>query len=221
MKAIVLGATGMVGKAVLLECLEDRRVEKVLVINRHTLNLVHEKLTEIIHADFFDFSPIKDQLREYDACFFCLGTTSVGMGEDQYRKITYDLTLSFARAFVSVAKDAVFCYVSGTGTDSSEKGRLMWARVKGKTENDLLKLPFRDSYMFRPGYIQPFKGVRARSPVVNAMYVIFTPLYYILKPFKGAVTDSVSLGKAMINVAARGFGKRILENKDINEAALA
>lgn len=211
----------MVGKGVLLECLEDPRVEKVLVINRRPLNIAHEKLVERIHADFFDFSSIKDQLKEYDACFFCLGTTSVGMSEAHYRKITYDLTLSFARTFVSVASHAVFCYVSGTGTDSSEKGRLMWARVKGKTENDLMRLPFRDSYMFRPGYIQPFKGVRARSPVVNVLYVILTPLYYLLRPFKGAVTDSVSIGKAMINVVARGFPKKTLENKDINEAALA
>ncbi len=220
MKAIVLGATGMVGKGVLLECLEDRRVEKVLVINRHPLNMVHEKLVEIVHGNFYDFSPLRDQMKEYDACFFCLGISSVGLNEEKYRKITYDLTLAFARLFVSLNSGAVFCYVSGTGTDSSEKGKLMWARVKGKTENDLMKLGFRDAYMFRPGYIQPFKGVRARASVVNVLYVIFTPLYFfILKPFTNWVTDSVSLGKAMINAVIKGYGKKILENKDINALA--
>lgn len=219
MKAIILGSTGMVGKAVLLECLADSRIEKVLVINRHPLGIAHEKLREIVHDNFYDFSPLRDQMKEYDACFFCLGISSVGMNEEKYRKITYDLTLAFAKLFVSLSSHAVFCYVSGTGTDSSEKGKLMWARVKGKTENDLMKLGFRDAYMFRPGYIQPFKGVRARASVVNVLYIIFTPLYFILKPFPNLVTDSVSLGKAMINAAIKGYGKKILENKDINALA--
>lgn len=216
MKAIVLGSTGMVGKAVLLECLEDSRITRVLAINRRSLNMAHGKLVEVIHDDFFDFSDLNNQLAEYDACFFCLGTSSVGLSEEKYSRITYDLTLSFARTFSAANPAAVFCYVSGTGTDSSERGKMMWARVKGKTENDLLKLSFRDAYMFRPGYIQPLKGVRARSPVVNILYFIFTPLYHILKAFGSAVTDSVSLGKAMIRVAVSGYDKKIIEPKDIN-----
>ena len=219
MKAIILGSTGMVGKAVLLECLTDSRIEKVLVINRKPLDIAHEKLVEVIHDNFYDFSSLKTRVGQYDACFFCLGISSVGLSEDNYRKITYDLTLAFANTFISVNPAAVFCYVSGAGTDSSEHGKLMWARVKGKTENDVMKLGFRDAYMFRPGYIQPFKGVRARSPVVNVLYVIFTPLYYMLKPFTNSVTDSVSLGKAMINAATKGFSKKILENRDINALA--
>lgn len=217
MNAIILGSTGMVGKAVLLECMEDSRIEKILVINRKPLNVVHKKLLEVVHDNFYDFSSLKAQLSQHDVCFFCLGISSVGLSEDKYRKITYDLTLSFASTYLSANPAAIFCYVSGTGTDSSEKGKLMWARVKGKTENDLMKLGFRDAYMFRPGYIQPFKGVKARSRIVNVLYVIFTPLYYILKPFTSGVTDSISLGKAMINAATRGYSKKILENRDINE----
>jgi uncharacterized protein YbjT (DUF2867 family) len=219
MKAIILGSTGMVGKAVLLECLADSRIEKVLVINRKPLNITHSKLAVVIHDNFYDFSSLKTQLGQYDACFFCLGISSVGLSEDKYRKITFDLTLAFANIFIAANPAAVFCYVSGTGTDSSEHGKIMWARVKGKTENDVMKLGFRDTYMFRPGYIQPFKGVRARSAIVNVLYVIFTPLYYILKPFTNSVTDSVSLGKAMINAATKGHSKKILENRDINELA--
>ena len=219
MKAIILGSTGMVGKAVLLECLEDSSITKVLVINRRPLNLTHKKLVEVVHDDFYNVSSLSNQLAEYDACFFCLGISSVGLSEEKYRKITYDLTLSFARTFVAANHAAVFCYVSGTGTDSSEQGKLMWARVKGKTENDLLRLPFRDAYMFRPGYIQPLKGVRARSAIVNILYFVFTPLYYILKAADSAVTDSVSLGKAMIHAAVSGYDKKIVEPKDINRLA--
>jgi uncharacterized protein YbjT (DUF2867 family) len=219
MKAIILGSTGMVGKAVLLECLADSRIEKVLVINRKPLDVRHAKLAEVIHDNFYDFSSLKTQLGQYDACFFCLGISSVGLSEDKYRKITYDLTMAFANTFIAANPAAVFCYVSGTGTDSSEHGKIMWARVKGKTENDVMKLGFRDAYMFRPGYIQPFKGVRARAAIVNVLYVIFTPLYYVMRPFTNSVTDSISLGKAMINAAIKGYTKKILENRDINELA--
>ncbi len=215
MKAIILGSTGMVGKSVLLECVEDKDVEAVLLINRRPLNFSHEKVTEIIHRDFMDTSALKDNLKGYDACFFCLGVSSVGMKEEEYRRLTYDLTLGFAHTLASVNQDVVFCYVSGTGTDETEKGKIMWARIKGKTENALVALPFKGAYMFRPGYIQPLKGVKARSGIVNALYTVFTPLYYVLKPFKGLMTDSVSLGKAMINAARYGYDKRIIEMKDI------
>ncbi len=206
----------MVGKSVLLECLEDEDVESVLLINRRPLNMSHKKVTEIIHQDFHDTSLLADAIKHYNACFFCLGVSSVGMKEDEYQKLTYDLTLGFARTLASVNPAVVFCYVSGTGTDETENGKIMWARIKGKTENALLALPFKGAYMFRPGYIQPLKGVKARSGIVNILYVVFTPLYYLLRPFKGLMTDSVSLGKAMINVVKYGYGNRIIEMKDIN-----
>lgn len=219
MKVIILGSTGMIGKSVLLECLEDKTVEEVLLINRKPINTGHPKAKEIIHGNFFDVSPLKERLKGYDTCFFCLGVSSVGMKEDEYRRLTYDLTLNFADVLLSVSHEMVFCYVSGAGTDGTEKGKSMWARIKGMTENALLKLPFRASYMFRPGYIQPLKGVKAKSGLVNVLYFIFTPFYYLLKPFSGLVTDSVSLSRAMINIAVRGYDKRIIEIKDINIVA--
>jgi hypothetical protein len=216
MKAIILGSTGMIGKSVLLQCLEDGDVRSILLINRKPLNITHQKINEIILHDVSDITGEKELIKQYDACFFCLGVSSVGMSEEQYNKITYDLTLKFARTLASFNTQVVFCYVSGTGTDSSENGKVMWARVKGRTENALLSLPFKDAYMFRPGYIQPLKGVKAKSGLVNALYIFFTPLYYILKPFKGLVTDSVSLAKAMINVCKKGYNKKVIEIKDIN-----
>jgi hypothetical protein len=215
MKVILLGSSGMVGKGVLLECMDDPNVEKILLINRSPIRIIHPKIKEIIHYDFNDLSTLKDELKGFDTCFFCLGITSAGLNEEKYTKITYDLTLNFARAFVTTNPNSVFCYVSGAGTDSSEKGRSMWARVKGKTENDLLKLPFKAAYMFRPGYIQPLKGIRSKTGWYNAVYVVFKPLYFLLKPFKSFVTDTVSLGKAMINVALKGYEKKIIESSDI------
>jgi hypothetical protein len=218
MKAIILGSSGMVGQGLLLECLEDTRITEVLLINRNAGNIKHGKVKEIIHSDFSDFSSIKERLKGYDACFFCLGVSSAGMSEEQYSKVTYDLTLSFAKTLAEVDPSAAFCYISGAGTDSTEKGSSMWARVKGKTENDLIKL-FQKAYMFRPGYIQPMKGIRSKTPAYNAFYVIFKPLYFLLKPFKGFVTDSVSLAKAMINAAIKGYDKKIIESRDIDVLA--
>jgi hypothetical protein len=218
MKAIILGSSGMLGQGLLLECLEDKRVTEILLINRTAGNIKHEKIKEIVHKDFFDFSSIKEQLRGYDVCFFCLGVSSAGMSEEQFYKITYELTLNFARTLAEVNPTAAFCYISGAGTDSSEKGSRMWARVKGKTENDLMKL-FSKAYMFRPGYIQPLKGIRSKTPAYNTFYLIFKPLYFLLKPFKGFVTDSVSLGKAMINAAIRRYDKKIIESRDIDVLA--
>ena len=215
MKVLLFGSTGMVGKGVLLECFEDPRVEKVLAINRQPLGLAHQKLEEIIHPDFFNFSSLKDRMAEYDACFFCLGVSVAGLSEEAYKKVTYDLTLHVAQTLVSVNSGAVFCYVSGAGTDSSEKGRAMWARIKGKTENALLQLPFKAAYMFRPGFIQPMKGVRSKTAWYNAVYIILKPLYFIFKSFKGFVTDSKSLGKAMIKVALSGYSKKIINSSDI------
>lgn len=215
MKVLILGSTGMVGKGVLLECLEDSNIKNILVLNRQSCNISHNKLKEIIHENFFDFSTIKEQLKGFNACFFCLGVSAAGLDEKKYSKITYDLTLGFAQIMLELNPNSIFCYVSGAGTDSSEKGRIMWARIKGKTENALLALPFKESYMFRPGYIQPLKGVKSKTGAYNVFYSIFKPFYLILKLFNGLVTDSVSLGKAMIYVAINGYDKRIIKSKDI------
>jgi len=216
MKVVILGSTGMIGKGVLLECLADNNVEKVLAISRKPVNVGHDKLKVIIHDNFFDFSALKDQLKPYDTCLFCLGISSVGLSEDRYREITYDIALNFASTFVAASPGSVFCYISGAGTDGSEKGGSMWARIKGRTENALMNLPFRNSYMFRPGYIQPLKGVRPTGTVLRTMYIVFKPLYLLLKPFGNAVTDTVSLGRAMINAALKGYDKKILGVRDIN-----
>jgi nucleoside-diphosphate-sugar epimerase len=215
-KAIITGATGMIGEGVLHECLLCPDVEQVLVINRRPCNVTHEKLTEIILPDFFNLTPVAERLHGYNACFFCLGISSVGMKEPEYRRITYDLTLNFAHILVSRNPGMVFCYVSGAGTDSSEKGRLMWARVKGKTENDLLKLPFRDSYMFRPGLIRPTKGLRN----AYSIYKIINPLFPLLKlAFPKFVTTLKDIGIAMIQAACKGYDKKVLEVKDIVKLA--
>ena len=211
-KTIITGATGMVGEGVLHECLNHSDVESVLVINRKPCNVKHEKLKEIIHSDFLDLSLIEDQLGGYNACYFCAGVSSVGKKEDEYKRITYDLTLNLANKLVKLNPDMTFCYVSGVGTDSTEKGRNMWARIKGKTENDLLKLPFKDAYMFRPGYIQPTKGLKNAYKA----YKIFTPFYPPIKLlFSKYATTLKEIGLAMINVTLFGSDKKVLECKDI------
>lgn len=216
MRVIILGATGMVGKGVLLECLEDKDIESLLIINRQTFGLTNPKVKEIIHNDFFNFIPIKEHIKGYNACFFCMGVTSAGLNEDQYFKLTYELTLGFAKLMSEVNPNSTFCYVSGAGTDSTEKGGSMWARVKGKTENAIMALPYKATFMFRPGYIQPMKGVKSKTGWYNAFYVVLKPIYFLLKPLKGFVTNSVTLGKAMINSAKFGYEKKIIESKDIN-----
>ena len=170
MKVIITGTTGMVGKGVLLECLEHPAITGVLLVNRRPVGVQHPKLKEVIHKDFYDLSPVKAQLQGYDACFFCLGVSVVGLTEEQYTKTTYDLTLHFAETVINPRM--TFIYVSGTGTDSSEQGRTMWARIKGRTENALLKMPFKAAYMFRPGIILPMKGVRSATSWYNAITAI-------------------------------------------------
>jgi hypothetical protein len=211
-KAIVLGSTGMVGEGVLHECLKHAEVESVLVINRRSCGVQHDKLTELIHPDFHDFSRIKTQLSGYNTCYFCMGMSSVGKKEAEYRQITYDITLHVANILVEQNPHMTFCYVSGTGTDSTEQGRIMWARVKGKTENDLLKLPFKDAFMFRPGYIQPIKGQKNAYKI----YKYMTPFYPILKTlFPNSACTLEDLGLAMIEIVQRGYEKQIINNKDI------
>lgn len=216
LRVIITGTTGMVGKGVLLECLEHPAIAEVLVVNRSSIGMQHAKLKEVIHKDFHDLSPVKEQLQGYDACFFCLGVSVVGLNEEQYSRITYDLTLHFAETVIN--PDMVFTYVSGTGTDSTEQGRTMWARVKGKTENALLKMPFKAAYMFRPGIILPMKGIKSKTPLYNAAYTILRPFFGLMKNM-ASVTDTERVGKAMINVVLNGSSKTHLENKDINELA--
>jgi uncharacterized protein YbjT (DUF2867 family) len=215
-KAIITGATGMVGEGVLHECLQHPLIEEVLIINRRPSGMRHPKLKEIIHADFFDITPIQKQLRGYDACFFCLGVSSVGMKEDEYYRLTYTLTLNFAKVLASVNPDMVFEYVSGASTDSTEKGRSMWARVKGKTENDLAMLPFKKVYNFRPGYMHPTRGLKN----TNKYYKYITWLYPILRAISpNSVSRLSEMGLAMINAAIYGYSTQILEVKDINALA--
>ncbi len=209
---IITGATGMVGEGVLHVCLKHPEVERVLIINRKPLGIQHPKLKEIIHADFFDLSAIKHELTGYNACFFCAGVTSVGKKEDEYRRLTYDLTLHFARTLAEVNPDVVFDYISGAGTDSSEKGSSMWARVKGKTENDLMKIPFKKVYNFRPGFLKAMPDAKN----TQTLYTYLGWLYPILKFLSpNLATTLEELGLAMINSALKGYSKPIIEVRDI------
>jgi hypothetical protein len=215
-KVIITGSTGMVGEGVMHECLMSPDVESVLIINRKPGNHVHSKLKEIIHPDFSDFKAIQEQLIGYNACFFCMGVSSVGMKEPEYTRITYDITLAFAKILVKNNPGMVFNYVSGTGTDSSEKGRSMWARVKGKTENDLQKFSFRDAYMFRPGYIHPTKGLKNTYRIYKILGVLY-PLWKLIFPKN--VCKLQDIGLAMINSVTKGYEKKILEAPDIIKLA--
>jgi uncharacterized protein YbjT (DUF2867 family) len=212
MKAILFGATGMVGEGVLHEALNDATVESVLVIGRRSCNVMHPKVRELLHNDFYDYSAIEDRLQGYHACFFCLGVTSIGKDEETYRRLTYDLTMSAARTLSRLNPDMVFCYVSGAGTDSTEKGRSMWARVKGKTENDLAKLPFKSTYAFRPGFIKPTPGLKNSLAIARILAPLY-PLMHLLLPKH--VCTMEDLGCSMIRVAAEGYSKRVLECADI------
>lgn len=216
---IVFGATGMVGQGVLRECLLDPSVEAVLAVGRSATGQDHVKLREIVRLDLFDLAPIEDELSGWDACFFCLGVSSVRMAEADYRRITYDLTLSVARMLAELNSEMTFVYVSGQGTDGTERGRRMWARVKGETENALFALPFR-AYAFRPGYIQPMHGVQSRTRWYATVYAVAAPLYPMLRRlFPRFVTTSEQMGRAMLAVARGGAPKRVLETADINALA--
>jgi uncharacterized protein YbjT (DUF2867 family) len=217
MKVILFGATGMVGQGVLRECLLDADVESVLAVGRSPTGQTHAKLREIVHDNFVDYSAIESQLTGYDACFFCLGVSSVGMNEERYRHLTYDITLAAATTLARLNPGMVFTYVTGRGTDSTEKGSLMWARVKGKTENDLQKLPFKAAYMFRPAGIQPLHGVRSKVAWIQAIYVGTAPLLTLLNRIAPKfMTTSEQVGRAMIKVARDGYPKPVLESEDIN-----
>jgi len=217
MKVILFGATGMVGQGVLRECLLDAGVESVLAVGRSPTGRQHAKLREIVRDDFLDYSAIESEFAGYDACFFCLGVSSVGMNEARYRQLTYDITLAAAKTLARLNPGMVFIYVTGRGTDSTERGSLMWARVKGKTENDLLKLPFKAAYMFRPAGIQPLHGVQSKTAWVQAIYAGTAPLLTLLTRIAPKfMTTSEQVGRAMIKVARDGFPRPVLESEDIN-----
>ncbi|WP_407871390.1 NAD-dependent epimerase/dehydratase family protein [Paenibacillus sp. P36] len=211
MNVLLFGATGMVGQSVLRECLQDPRIKRVVTIGRNATGQQHPKLSELVHANLLDLSALEGELSGFDACFFCLGVSSAGMSEEKYTAITYDLTMSVAQTLVRLNPAMTFTYVTGAGTDSSERGRSMWARVKGKTENDLLKLPFKAAYMFRPGGILPLHGVRSKTKLYQAVYTIMKPFYPLLeKWFPNSVTTSEKVGRAMIEAAINVIPSRLL-----------
>lgn len=222
MKVILLGASGMVGQGVLRECLLDPQVTSVLSIGRSSTRKQHPKLRELIQSDLFNLSPVEAQLSGYDACFFCLGVSSIGMSKEDYRRTTYDLTLSVAQTLVRSSPQMTFIYVTGAGTDGREQGApppdAGWARVKGATENALLRLPFEAAYMFRPGYIQPLHGIEPKTKWLKTAYSVITPLYPLWKLLLGKrVMTTEELGRAMLRAAREGAPKKVLEARDITE----
>lgn len=212
MKVIVSGTTGMVGEGVLEECLRNPQVTAVVSFARKPFGKSHPKLKEIIHSDFFDIRPVAEQLQGYDACFFCLGVSSVGKSEEDYTRATYTLTMHVAEVLSRYNPGMTFCYVSGSGTDSTEKGRLMWARVKGRTENDLMQLPFKQVFAFRPGFLRADKD--ARHVLKGYKYIDW--IYPIgRKLFKNGFCTLAEMGKAMIIVTEKGYFKKTIEVKDM------
>jgi uncharacterized protein YbjT (DUF2867 family) len=214
LRIIITGVTGMVGEGVLHECLQRKDVDKVLILGRRPYGINHPKVEEVVHANFHDLSPIEDELVGFDACFFCLGVSSVGMNEETYKHLTYDLTMHVAGTLSRLNTGMTFCYISGAGTDSTEKGKLMWARVKGKTENDLQKLPFKQVHNFRPGIIEPTKGLKNTLK----LYTWMGWLIPIIRLFTTVITLR-EIGQAMVNVTRRGYPKTTLEVADIRTLA--
>ena len=222
MNVVIFGATGMVGAGVLLECFADPRVTSILAITRSPTGRSRPKLREVVHSDFFNYDTLRADFARCDACFFCLGVSSLGMSEAQYTRVTYDLTLAAARTMVRANPQMTFCFISGVGTDSTERGRTMWARVKGKTENALLALGFKAAFMFRPGYIQPIGDVESKTGWVQTAYDIARPLYPLIhRLLPNNSTTTSNLGRAMIQVAAAGYIKPVLYSADVNALAAA
>jgi uncharacterized protein YbjT (DUF2867 family) len=216
-KILLFGATGMVGQSVLRECLLDADVTRVLSVGRSATGRSHPKLRELIAPDLSDLGAVGAELAGFDACFFCLGVSSVGLSEGAYRGITYDITLAVARVLVRINPQMTFVYVSGAGTDSTERGPRMWARVKGATENALMRLPFKAAYMFRPGFIQPVHGVRSKVALYRWVYVAANPVLWLLRRWaRASVTTSEQVGRAMLVVAKRGAPTPLVENRDIS-----
>jgi uncharacterized protein YbjT (DUF2867 family) len=220
MNVAIFGASGMVGQGVLLECLRDTGVERVVVIGRSAVGREHIKLREALVQDLFDLASYAGELTGLDACFFCLGISSAGMTEAAYRRLTYDLTVTIAREMAARNPSLCFIYVSGGGTDSTERGRTMWARVKGVTENALLSMPFRSAFMFRPGVIQPLDGIRSKTRAYRMLYLLTAPVLPLLRrAFPNSILTTRQIGKAMLAVARNGWPRSVLEAKDIHAAA--
>jgi uncharacterized protein YbjT (DUF2867 family) len=217
MRVILFGGTGMVGQGVLRECILDPDVTKVLSVVRSPGGKSHPKLHELVHRDFLDFSNVASELSGYDACFYCLGATSAGKSEAEYTRITYDITVAAGHVLAGMNAGMTFVFVSGAGTDSTEKGRTMWARVKGKAENALFRLPFKAVYAFRPGLIQAMHGVESRTALYRIPYKVLAPFVpWLRRRFPQAITTTEQIGRAMLVVAKRGAPKQILESADIN-----
>ncbi len=216
MKVLLFGATGMVGQGVLRECLLDPDIELVQTVGRTASGVVNPKLREIVHTDLWHYESIETELTGFDACFFCLGVSAAGMKEEDYTRVTHGITIAAAEALLRLNPGITFIFVSGAGTDSSERGRMMWARVKGKTENALLRMPFQAAYMFRPGFIIPLHGIRSRTAAYRTLYAVVRPLMPVLRwAFPRSITTTEQLGQAMIAVARQGSAKKILESGDI------
>ncbi|RNC80012.1 MAG: NAD-dependent epimerase/dehydratase family protein [Balneola sp.] len=219
MKIIITGATGMVGKGAMLECLESQEVEEVLVVSRRSVGVDHPKLKELLVEDFFNLTQIKEELTGYDACFFSLGVSSMGKTEEEYAKITYELTLNFANTLLPLNPSMTFIYVSGKGTDESEQGSMMWANVKGRTENELSRLGFKAFYRFRPGYIHPEKGIVSPIRTYRFFHALFKPIYPMLRKNTKSLTDTTRIGQAVIQLVKGGYEKEIIDPVDINSLA--
>ena len=216
MRVVIAGATGMVGGGALRECLEDDRIGGVLALGRRATGIAHTKLTEVLTPDPFDLSEHRAQLTGYDACFYCIGISSAGKSESDYRRITCDLTFAIVDAIAAANPDFVVCFVSGLGSDNTGRSRAMWARVKGEAENGLLARHF-TTYVLRPGFIQPLKGARSRTTLYRVLYGVLAPLFPVLRRlFPKSVTTTVAIGQAMIRAASEGYPKSILETADIN-----
>jgi len=220
MKVLIFGATGMVGQGVLRECVLDPSVEVVLSIGRSATGRQHPKLHEVVRPSLTDLAPLEDQLRGYDACFFCLGVSSAGMTEEDYRRVTYELTVSVGQRLAQLDPGMTFIYVSGAGTDSTEHGRTMWARVKGQTENALLRMPFKAAYMFRPGVIRPLHGIRSKTRGYRLLYTVLAPFVLLAAAVApNSITTTEKMGRAMIHAVQKGAPKALLGTRDINALA--
>jgi uncharacterized protein YbjT (DUF2867 family) len=220
MNVLIVGATGMIGQGVLRECLLDPDVQLVETVGRTATGMQNPKLREIVHADLWNYAPIESSLTGFDACFFCLGIASAGMTEKDYERITYGITVAAAETLCRLNPRITFIYVSGASTDSSEKGRMMWARVKGRTENALLRMPFAAAYMFRPGFIEPVHGERSRTKLYRISYAVAKPLLPLIRLlFRNQILTTQQIARAMLNLVTRPYPKHILEIKDIREVA--
>jgi uncharacterized protein YbjT (DUF2867 family) len=225
MRVIIFGATGMVGGGALLECLEDARVSSVLVVGRSSCGMKHAKLEEVLHDNFLDFSSIQSRFAGRDACFYCLGVSAVGIGDEKYVRFTYDFTVAAAQAMVAVSPSMTFCFISAAGADTSGKSRLLWVRTKGRAESAVSALPFSAVYVFRPGFIRPMKGVRSKTTAYQIIYTITGPIIPLLQQwFPNSVTTTVNIGQALIELAnpqstKRGAKRRTLGNREINALA--